>query len=734
MRPFAVIRTEDQWVRAAHDGTVIDLETGGVELDWTETPGPAGTDPAPPGGLAFDSACRLYRSRPDVGRIERRRWPAGAATGPAEDLVVAPTPGALGDFAAHESPPPLRDPRALAVDVDDRLFIAEAGARRVLVLDLWSGRLLERVPLAAAPLDLAAGSRWVWVLLEGDAGVVRMHARGSLLDRALPSLPTPVPTGAAVRRLARGDGDTLWLLVGDAADRAWAVELLDAGGELRPTGVVLDADRASDLELDGDGALVVARAAEETFLRYGHTETGWVRGGSLAARGYDGAGIVRTPDGRIAYWSRTGLRTATAARRRFREAGSVTTFRLDSGALQTAWGRLFVDACVPHGTRLLVHCTTADDDDGLAPIPRTRPANAAEITIVRPDLSPPMPPAALAPGTKAPARPLYRRATGRELPWVRPAAGDRFETYEAPVIAQPGRYLWVTLDLIGATHASPRVRALRAEHPGHEHLRRLPRAFSREPAPAEFLRRYLALPDTTLDDLEGRSEQRAVLVHPAGTPVEALPWLAGFTGLVLDDRWPEAVRRALIAEAVRLFRVRGTVAGLERFLRLVLGDRRDVIIVERWRVRGLGGALLGGEDTSAFSGSVVGGGLRVGGATGAPGEAPLATTTADAFATNAHRFTVVIPAELSADELDMVRHVLDLHRPAHTVVDVCTVGAGMRVGRGLHVGLLSMIGRTGGFRELQVGETTLGRDAVLGRPGPGTGVGTGRLGQETRVG
>ncbi len=730
MAPFAIVTTTDQWVRSAHDRTAIDPRTGGVELDWTEPePEPAGAS-SPLGGLAFDSACRLYRSL-EEGRVERRRWSPGEPAGPAEDLLAGPPPGAVGDFAPQEEAPALVRPRALGIDADDRLLIAEAGARCVLVLDLWSGRVLRRLALAAEPMDLAVGERWTWVLLGDGHTVVRMHPRGAAFARALPALPLDVADNALPLRLASGPRGALALLIADPADpgATRVVVAHDQGWRLH-AGEALEAARGSDVEFDGDGAIVVARSPGESFLRFVRTDEGWLRGPSLSARGYDGSGLARTPDGRIGYWSERGFRVATASRRRFVASGSVTTYRLDSGTLHNDWGRVFVDACVPDGTRLLARFATTDDDDGRDPIARRAPANAASVRILRPDLSPPMPPSVLAPGQHADPRPLHRRETGSELPWAGAASSDRFETYEAPVSAPPGRYLWVTLDLHGATRTSPRVRALRAELHGHDHVRRLPRTFSRDPDVADFLRRFLALPDSVLDDLEGRSEQRAALLHAAGTPAEALPWLAGFVGLVLDERWPEPVRRAIVGEAAALFRVRGTVAGLQRFLRLALGDHRDVLVIERWRMRGLGGTLDGGA--AGTSTSVVGSGLRVGGAVGLPGESPLSGTIDDAFATHAHRFSVVIPAVLSASELDMVRDVLAIHRPAHTLFDVCTVDSGMRIGVGLHIGLLSMIGRTGGFATATLGTAAAGSSALPGCPGDG--VGAGRAGEGLRVG
>jgi hypothetical protein len=174
-------------------------------------------------------------------------------------------------------------------------------------------------------------------------------------------------------------------------------------------------------------------------------------------------------------------------------------------------------------------------------------------------------------------------------------------------------------------------------------------------------------------------------------------------------------------------RFRGTKAGLERLLELIVG--REVLVLERWRLRGLGGALLEGRDAPAGA-AVVGGGLRVGGAVGATAAEPVAD---DAFATHAHRFAVLVPALLSDEQLGMVTYALDVHRPAHTFFELCTLGSGMSIGRGLHVGLLSTIGRTGGFESLAADRGVLGR-GVVGRPLAGTGVGASAVGRDSVVG
>jgi phage tail-like protein len=733
-RPFCHLRSVDGWARARHIRTAIDLPDGGVMLAWRDADPDPGADVAPElgSGLGFDSRCRLYRTLPEQGHVERYPWQDGPR-GSAEQLVVADEPPPAGEFEV--GPPasgPLAEPRGLALDDDDRLWVAETGARRVVLWDLWSRRLLRRISVPGRPLDLACRGRRVLALLHGNAGIAVIEDRTLVDVLALPELGGTAGPAAQARRLAIAPDRGLGLLLRDpAGPGAWIARLrLDPEQGLVTDGEPQAVEGASDLAWLDERTLVIARAPGQTFIRRVKTEDGFIDMPGLVARGYDGLGIARAPAGRgIAYWSEHGPRIAVTTRVTYERSGEVTTFRLAADAPATRWGRLFVDACVPEGTHLRARFLTSDEPDGPGELARTPPANAADLEVPHGELSPPLPWGALvaAPAAAAAAAQLHRRESGRELPWVRPQAADLFETYETPVKAPPGRYLWVTLELEGNGRATPRVRSLRAERPAHDHLNRLPRAFSRGPAAAEFLQRYLALADGLMSDLGGRSDARATLISPFGAPAEALDWLAGFLGLTLDERWPEAVRRQVIDEAPWLLRFRGTKRGLERLLELIVG--RDVMILERWRLRGAGGALLEGGDAPAGA-AVVGGGLRVGGEVGATGAEPA---TEDAFATHAHRFTVLVPALLSAEQTGMIEHALDVHRPAHTIFELCTLGSGMRVGRGLHVGLLSTIGRTGGWEPLAADRGVVGR-GIVGRPRPGVSVGAAGLGHDSVVG
>lgn len=711
-RAFALMQTEDQWLRAFHDNTALDA--GVIQLAFVDETAlqSGGTPPAPAAGLAFDPHCRLYHSVPDRGRVERQLWAAPEPEDPL-DLLAAGPPPLSGDFhpAGHPSPL-LHEPRGLAVDPDNRLFIAETAARRILVFDLWSLRLLRRVPVPGRPVDLVVKDHSVLALLSSPAALVRLEAHTGPRPVALPAgLDDPA------RVALSPDGEIVVL------DRARS-----ANARVVSSGHTIAAPFATDIEFLPGPVLVVSRLPREDFLRFRIGSASIEAMPPLKARDYDGLGIVRTPDDRIGFFTSHGFRHAVPARIRYRASGRVVTYRLDSGEFRTVWGRLFLDACIPKDTDIHVACVAADDPpEDEDTLPRRLPANVTEAVIARPDLSPPMPPDSLTPADIT--QPLHRRESGRELPFTPYGAGDAFQTYEAPILAGPGRYLWIALELTGNTRFTPRVRSLRAEYPSHDYLRRLPKVFSREEQAAEFLRRYLALFDGFLGELDGRATARHVLLDAAATPAEALAWLAGFVGLILDERWPVPVQRAILAQAAWLFRFRGTVPGLRRFLDLYVGN--NVILIEKFRLRGLGAI---GEPGGPESRAVLGAGFRVGGALAEENFTPLSGAVEDAFDTHAHRFSVVIRAVLTTEQLAVVRRILDVHRPAHTIVEVCTVDTGIRVGRALHVGLTAVIGRSGGFTMLQTGASFLGRGSIVGRPAVGTRLESSRLGRDSEVG
>jgi phage tail-like protein len=729
-RGYSLVAHPDQWARCSHSGTTL-LDGGGVQLGWDEVNGTddgtckahgtavvaatgvGGFEPcaagAEPAGLAFDRGCTGYRSEPERDRVVTVPPPAR----PAGAQSSAPS-------VQDAAPGVFRNPQGLDIDCGQLLYVAETGAGRIAVLDLWSGRVLRRIPVRTReyrqrrPVDVAGRRCGAYVLLQHPACVVTVAGRAG--PRPGPALLRPrIRPGRLVPWRLATSVDNGLLVLWRNPDGDACVATVDG----RP--VLTDLAGSTDLAVTPDGVLVVG-GADGPLRRFRLVGEGLLELEPLFAAGFDGAAIAVAPNGRIAFTTPTGIAWTGGPQVVRRTRGRVVGYRLDAGQYRTRWGRVFLDACLPAGTGVGVRFLSTDDDTVIEPID-WQLAERSSTPVRRPDLTPPLPPEGL-PGLTAPVPP-FRRPTGRERPWAQLAAEDRFETYETPVTAPPGRYLWIVLDLTGTTAATPRVRELRVERPGHRLLAQLPRSWSRDEVDAGFLQRFLAPAEGMLHELDQRAARREVLLNPQAVPQEALPWLAGLTGLVLDRRWPEPARRALVASAYPLFRRRGTLWALRRILSIYLG--RDPVILERWRLRGIPGAVLG-LDPDGPASSVLGGGMRAGGSL-ASGATAGGAAAQDGYQTAAHRFSVLVPMDLTTEQLDVVTSVVQQHKPAHTAFEVCELGLGMRVGRHLHLDLTSVVGPDAGFGPALVGQVAVGGDGVVGIPAVGS-----RLGETATAG
>lgn len=699
-RSVSMLVQPDQWARCAHHGTVL-LPGGGVELDWqedaaAEPPGcgepTTAAQHAEPTGLAFDRWCAAYVSRPARGAVD--------VVEPRRTAVATPCPGA---FAR---------PRGLTVDRRQRLYVVETAARTVLVVELGSGRALRRVPICPGrPVDVVADCGRVVVLARRPDALFVLDGRRNA--RPGPALVAPgCPGRLQPARLTRGP---LVLWTGQGSDAPGVVATADGRVQLEVLG-------ATDLELTPSGVLVVARGPGKPLRRFAGTRDGWVELEPLGAPSYDGGAVAVTPAGRVAFTTSDGYATTTGSTARHVDEGSVVSYRFDSGRYRTRWGRMFVDACLPPGTSVTAQFLTTDTDDVLDPIDPSAPSRGA-VGVSHPELTPPLPSAMLLSSLGDPT-PVYRRPTGSEQPWTSSSSPGEVETYESPVAAPPGRYLWVKLVLQGNEQVTPRVEAVRIERPGHRLLDSLPRSWSRGEDDADFLQRYLTPLDGFLHDLDWQAAQRAILLDPRSTPDEALPWLASFAGLVLDRRWSDEARRTLVAEAYQLYARRGTKSALLRLLEIYLG--RPPTLVEAWQLRGLAGVVLGaGPD--GLEAPVVGGSAR---ATGTLGRFTVGGAQAhpDPYERTAHRFTVLVPGRLSDEQRSIIQRIVVEHRPAHTACDICELGSGMRVSR-LRIALTSFIGPTTDWTSAVIAQTRVGADGVVGTPALGS-----RVGASTGVG
>lgn len=742
--PVQALTTVSQWLACAHANSTLlpagaDARGVGVVAVAARDDGSGGgagggggNGPAVgPAGLVIGPNGLAYHSVPEAGTLDRLSWDPFAARSSTDvqPVLAPPIAHAVGQFATADPPDPQLRAVSLALDPADevggsRLLALDAGGDLV-ALNLASRRLVRRLRLVAPapdgapwtapipsaqlrPVDLAAGRDAVLIACHSRAHPLwRLSWHGDPVEMPVPSRTlVGLPAGAVPLRVAADPTGRVWLLWHATGQPAWATPVVDERTALACGPL----PGATDIELDGDGDLIVAFGPGADLRVFTIAAGALTEDRPLRARRADGRGITRTPDGQIACWTAAGIRTTHGAPQRYRSDATLFTTALDSGVFRQRWGRLFVDACVPPGTSVTIGFLTSDDLpgdelDGLPPalgeaitIAATRPVNVlAAGQVMATGL--PLPPVD-APVRFGPDRPLYRRGVV-EQPWLRVAGDDTFVTYEAPVNAPPGRYLWLRVHLQATGLRTPRVRAIRVETAGPKLVERLPRVYSEDADSAAFLDRYLKLLNGPLGDLGAAADARHVLLDPGSAPAQMLPWLASLVGLVLDARWPETARRAMIAQAVPLFRRRGTIGALLTMLRIVLGV--TPVLVERYAFRGLNGSV----------GTVL-------------------HRTGTTFEQYAHRFSVVIPGSPTADQLAMVTDLLTVHRPAHTLFEICSARTGARIGIGLHLGLTSVIGRGSGWSELAVGGV-LGRDAVLGRAEGGVRVGSGAIGLDARV-
>ena len=122
------------------------------------------------------------------------------------------------------------------------------------------------------------------------------------------------------------------------------------------------------------------------------------------------------------------------------------------------------------------------------------------------------------------------------------------------------------------------------------YLDHLPAAFAADPFAGRFLLAFEALltgsPEVEQPGLEDQISSLSRLFDPMTAPGEFLPWLAGWVALSLRADWDEGTQRGFLREIVPLYRMRGTLPGLQRMLEIYLrplGDsvtRDDVIVMD----------------------------------------------------------------------------------------------------------------------------------------------------------
>ena len=327
------------------------------------------------------------------------------------------------------------------------------------------------------------------------------------------------------------------------------------------------------------------------------------------------------------------------------QTGELLTQPLDSGLPRCRWHRVQVDADVPPGTGLRVEVASTDEP-AIAPHPRDWQAlsnTALDFLIDRP----------------------------------------------------PGRYLLLRITFSGDGHKTPVLRRVRLDFPRSSSLDSLPTVYRENPRAEDFSERFLSLFDASVADLDAAIEQFPAAFDVAGVRSELLPWLASFLDLAFDPSWDPARQRSILAALPHLYRLRGTVAGLQLAIRLVFDTEvaiQELAFERAWGKLGqhgnarLGGVRLFGKSKARFA-------LGRSGLSGAPIKS-YGNPDLDPVSSGAYRFRVLVPpgrltTGLAAERL---ARLVESQKPAHTQATVRHGGSGFVIGSFSAIGVDSVLG------------------------------------------
>jgi phage tail-like protein len=93
----------------------------------------------------------------------------------------------------------------------------------------------------------------------------------------------------------------------------------------------------------------------------------------------------------------------------------------------------------------------------------------------------------------------------------------------------------------------------------------------------EFTRRFTGAFDAVVAPVFATLDCLDAYIDPMLSAFDFLEWLAGWVGLAIDEDWPLARQRTFVSEAVKVYRLRGTAAGLEAEVEIYTQGTVDVI-------------------------------------------------------------------------------------------------------------------------------------------------------------
>jgi phage tail-like protein len=626
------------------------------------------SDPATPFGevpmpwldpaLLYDSARGVLELEPEPLDREVAPLPGIAVAIDGDVYAIEPRTGALivkrcdgSEVPVVCEPGILARPSGLALDRRGFLYVADPPARRVVVLRPEDGTVRAILGGLDEPVDVAVGGDGMIYVADRAAGWIARYS-----PRWQPSggfAPVNV-AGLPPRPISVMLDDDGHVLVADASYPR--ILVYEPNGE-----ALADLTLRSLTETLAGGDVAI----DALHRAYGARVPRFIVGTCCAVGGDGSARLVAV--------ARAVRLLRLSLGRRFHDRGTFISMPFDGGVPGTTWHRVELDADLPAGTTVTVETFTSDG---------TPLGGASAVT------------------WSAPATAL--------------GAPVSFSTDVLDQLVQspPGRFVWVRVTLASDGTATPTVRAIRVYYPRVSYAELLPAVFRRDPEAAEFLPKFLALFEYVFTGLEDAYAAFYGHLRPAAASPDVLAWLAALIDLSFDPSWPLERRRALVEEGIALYRIRGTVRGLRRYIEIYSGI--EPVISEAFLERPNRPAFLGRP------GSILGCGLPLMTA------GPTLRPEDGLWRAYAHRFDVTVYADDGCDETVLsavVDRIIEVNKPAHTAHKLRVMQPGVQVGISSTVGIDLVVGSStppviqiGGGEDASAvsGVGALGVDTILG--------------------
>jgi len=116
----------------------------------------------------------------------------------------------------------------------------------------------------------------------------------------------------------------------------------------------------------------------------------------------------------------------------------------------------------------------------------------------------------------------------------------------------------------------------------------------------DFTQRFVSAFDAALAPIFATLDNLTEYFDPWLAPEDFLEWLASWFGIVLDESWTADRRRALVARAFDIYRMRGTASGLKSQLELLTGGTVELHETGGVATSSTAGAALPGSPNFAL--------------------------------------------------------------------------------------------------------------------------------------